>query len=227
MNLFIQNKYTKWYDNIIKKSMLCETLNGYTEKHHIIPKSLDGGNEKSNIAVLTAREHFVCHILLTKMTEGKNKAKMIYAAMMMSLMENKNQKRYINARLYETVRKEHSKMIKGKNSPSYGKKHSEESNRARSEKLKGRKLPPQSVRHRLNISIAKSNPSDETRLKMSNAAKNRIHGPHSEETKIKIGLAHKGRPHEVGKCFVCSKEMNIPNLTRWHNENCKHKKISL
>lgn len=33
----------------------------YTEKHHIIPKSLGGDNSKTNLVVLTGRQHFICH----------------------------------------------------------------------------------------------------------------------------------------------------------------------
>ncbi len=43
----------------------------YTEKHHIIPKSLGGSNNKSNIVALSAREHFIAHWLLAKIYGGK------------------------------------------------------------------------------------------------------------------------------------------------------------
>jgi len=43
----------------------------YTEKHHIIPKSLGGSNKKSNIVALSAREHFIAHCLLAKIYGGK------------------------------------------------------------------------------------------------------------------------------------------------------------
>ena len=68
---FLQNKYTKWYFNIISKAQNRDTL-GYVEKHHIIPKSLGGNNEQTNLVKLTAREHFVCHWLLTKMVIEKS-----------------------------------------------------------------------------------------------------------------------------------------------------------
>lgn len=38
----------------------------YYEKHHIIPKCLNGTDEKNNLVLLTAREHYVCHKLLTR-----------------------------------------------------------------------------------------------------------------------------------------------------------------
>jgi hypothetical protein len=67
--LFIDNKYTHTYYKIIERSK-SRIIPYYTEKHHIIPKSLGGSNKKDNLALLTAREHFICHLLLTKMTSG-------------------------------------------------------------------------------------------------------------------------------------------------------------
>ena len=60
---------------ILSKSIKLPTTE-YVEKHHIIPKSMGGNNSNENIAILTAREHFVCHLLLTKMTTGNNNYKM-------------------------------------------------------------------------------------------------------------------------------------------------------
>ncbi len=36
----------------------------YTEIHHVRPKCLGGGNEPSNLVYLTAKEHFIAHLLL-------------------------------------------------------------------------------------------------------------------------------------------------------------------
>jgi len=46
---------------------------GYSEAHHIVPKCMGGTNDKTNIVHLSAREHFIIHILLTKIYpyEGK------------------------------------------------------------------------------------------------------------------------------------------------------------
>ena len=37
----------------------------YYEHHHIIPKCLGGTNDNTNLVLLTAREHYVCHKILT------------------------------------------------------------------------------------------------------------------------------------------------------------------
>ena len=74
---FKNNKYKKLYCNIIEKS-INENQNydsNTYEKHHILPKSL-GGTIMVN---LTFREHYICHLLLTKFTAGSDKMKMCFA----------------------------------------------------------------------------------------------------------------------------------------------------
>lgn len=74
-NIFNVNKYYRWYYNIIN-NRLTNPPTGYFEKHHIIPKCLGGTNDFSNLVCLTAREHFICHLLLVKITTGNNNKKM-------------------------------------------------------------------------------------------------------------------------------------------------------
>ena len=74
------NKYSKWYYSIIANAQSRNLLPEIqVEKHHILPKSLGGSNSPSNLVKLTLREHFICHILLTKMTIEKDRTKMVYA----------------------------------------------------------------------------------------------------------------------------------------------------
>ena len=63
--------YTNIYEKIIEKAksenrkLKCGI---YYEKHHIKPKSLfkDLTKDPNNIVLLTAKEHFICHMLLEK-----------------------------------------------------------------------------------------------------------------------------------------------------------------
>ena len=128
--MFIDNKYSKCYYRIIghRKN---NPFNGYTERHHIVPKSLGGSNKKENIVALTAREHFICHRLLVKMTLGRNKMKMSYAIRCLMNRENKHQQRYkISSRTYASIilitKESISKYQTGENNPYYRKKHSDE-----------------------------------------------------------------------------------------------------
>jgi hypothetical protein len=98
--MFNSSKYTKTYYKIVNAAQ--STLrSGYLEKHHIIPRSLGGSNRKDNIVSLTAREHYVCHLLLTKMTEGLHKQKMTYAAWTMARTRKINTNSRTYARLKE------------------------------------------------------------------------------------------------------------------------------
>ena len=121
--IFIDNKYTKCYFNIIEKAKSrSPNSNTLYEKHHIIPKSLGGSNKKENLASLTLREHFICHLLLPEMTDGMHRQKMIFAIRRMSTIKNKYK---ISSRLYDRIKSECIQILKNT-------KQSEESNRKRS-----------------------------------------------------------------------------------------------
>ena len=57
--------YKKIYDVLIERART-RVLDCYKEKHHIIPRCMDGTNDKSNLVDLTPEEHYVAHQLLTK-----------------------------------------------------------------------------------------------------------------------------------------------------------------
>lgn len=97
--------YQKIYDAIVEFRKV-NVPNGYTEVHHILPRSLGGSNNSDNLVRLTAREHFVCHLLLTKIKLPQYKhAKMVRAFMFM-LASNSGQQRYFSSRNYKKLREE-------------------------------------------------------------------------------------------------------------------------
>jgi len=91
-HMFLDNKYTKWYYQIIDHAKSTKRT-GYLESHHIIPKSLGGSDAADNKVKLTAREHFVTHKLLIKMTRGRNRCKMSFAYHLFFLNNQKHQGR--------------------------------------------------------------------------------------------------------------------------------------
>ncbi len=95
--------YEKIYNQIIERAKSRE-INGYTEKHHIIPKCIGGTNDKINIVELTAREHFLCHMLLVEMYP--NNIKLYQALWLMSTNRNKKEhQRYkVSSRVYEKIK---------------------------------------------------------------------------------------------------------------------------
>lgn len=63
--------YSRIYREFIADRRLREHgLTGYTEKHHIKPRSLGGGDEPENLIRLTAGDHFFAHLLLAKAHGG-------------------------------------------------------------------------------------------------------------------------------------------------------------
>ena len=168
--IFIDNKYTHWYYTIINTALSRASLTDYTEKHHIIPKSLGGSNAVSNLVRLTAKEHFVCHRLLTKMVfENKDKIKMNNAAFQMTIC-SLNQNRYkISARTYEILKRNKSAAMIGN---TYGKKPmSDETKRKISEAKKG-----------VSVGVGRTM-TDEVKKKLSAAIKGR--------TPWNVGLRYK------------------------------------
>lgn len=59
--------YANIYNRIIEYRKSNILTQGYYEVHHIIPRSLGGNNSSNNLVRLTAKEHYTCHLLLTKM----------------------------------------------------------------------------------------------------------------------------------------------------------------
>jgi 5-methylcytosine-specific restriction endonuclease McrA len=135
--MYLQNKYTRIYNSIIEQAK-SRTLSGYTETHHIIPKSLGGSNNADNLVPLTAREHFICHRLLTKMTEGEGWRCMTKAVRFMS--HNKSKTKHItNGRTYQYLREQNSLAQTGEKNHFYGKKHTKETRAIISAKSKGQR----------------------------------------------------------------------------------------
>ena len=103
--------YKRLYENLIQKRQSIPA-DGYTELHHITPRSLGGTDDPENLIALTAREHFIAHYLLSKMypEDSFEWHKMNHAFMMMK-NNSGNQDRYFNSRLYESARKHFRKVM--------------------------------------------------------------------------------------------------------------------
>ena len=100
---FLDNKYTRWYYKTIEHRKV-NVYDGYTESHHIIPRCMNGSNDLENLVDLSAREHFVCHLLLRKMTTGNNKRKMTIALGAMMMMHNQHVRYVCGSHMYERYR---------------------------------------------------------------------------------------------------------------------------
>jgi len=126
-------------------SLRSQVIDGYSEKHHIVPRSHGGSNKKDNLIALTPRQHFIAHRMLWKAYGGS----MARAYFMMSATGKYGK---IGSKTYAMAREEYSKqvviqMAKKPNIPAFTPEHRE---KLRQAKL-GKKLSPQ---HRENVRLA-------------------------------------------------------------------------
>jgi hypothetical protein len=130
--MFIDNKYTRTYYSIITKAQN-RLLEGYCETHHIIPRSLGGSDDTTNLVRLSSREHYICHALLVRMVQERNHLyKMMSAFNMMHVDSHGN--RY-TSRLYEYNKHKYYKL---KSEMQTGKKRTVEARQKQSATTKGR-----------------------------------------------------------------------------------------
>lgn len=207
--IFIENKYTKWYYDIIKSAKNFP-VTGYSEIHHIIPRCMGGSDDKENLIKFSARQHFVCHLLLTKMVNQEPYlSKLKYAFILMKHTKNYN----VSSRLYENLR---SNI---KQSPEWIEK--------RTKHLKGRESPTKGM-----TPWNKGKPNTfEQKQKASLSLKGKTPWNYGktwdDDHKKKLSQKMKGmdRPHMKRKvsCKYCGYENIQSVITRRHNENCKYK----
>ncbi len=217
-SIFLSNKYTKYYYNIIhhalqenrKKLPRYNKDYIYYESHHIIPKSIkpefsDLRLNPWNKVLLTAKEHFICHLLLTKMLSGSNKNKMIYALWGMTNQSNSHQSRF-HSNLYSSYKLKMRELLS-----------SERKNKTL-EELYGKEKADQIKENMKSRKTRGPNTSEETSA-MSMRMKDRHKtNPWKRFMQTNGRLPRKECPH-------CSKIMDVGNYGRYHGDKCKSREI--
>lgn len=165
--------YQRIYNEIVERAKTrVLDISVYREKHHIIPRCLNGSDDVENLVELTAREHFLCHWLLVRI--HPDNSKLGFAFWSMCSQKSTKQLRYTpSSRAYQEAKELGIQEIKRTQT---GRKHSEE------HKEKNRQAS------------LKKRHSEEVKKKMSLQRKGRIV---SEETKLKLSLNRKGKPSYI------------------------------
>ena len=86
-------------------------LTGYTEKHHILPRSLKGSDEPENLIRLTPSDHYFAHLLLAKIHGGTQWS----ALFLMSKKSPTTQRGKVKRALFEIARRNNSEALKANN----------------------------------------------------------------------------------------------------------------
>jgi len=226
---FLDNKYTKTYYKIINRANE-RPKEGYLEKHHIIPNSffisskkknswIDGDpNAADNLVLLTAREHFVCHLLLVRMVTGVGKYKMALA--LKRFMYAKRHQAHISSRDYEFIKKTVSEQMKGRPCSPETREKIRQGNLTR---------PPQTPETRAKLSAAakrRKGFSAEGLKKVQESNRNRVW---TEEAKQKLrdanigklNVTQKGIPQEKLTCPHCGLTGGKSAMKHWHFDKCR------
>jgi hypothetical protein len=117
----------------------------YYEWHHVIPKCVGGSNEKSNLVLLTAREHLRAHLLLTKIyPESDN---LVYALNKMLRISRTTDRQYTideiteAKEIYAKMMSRRAKEFVGDKNPNYGNRWTWKGKGYDKSKLKDRRKP--------------------------------------------------------------------------------------
>lgn len=173
------DKYFLWYNNLVSNAQNRPLIDGYVERHHIVPVSLGGSNDPTNIVTLTAREHYIAHLLLwkMKMTAKMHNQMTMALHVMVNGSGNKKQNRsyLVSSRIYESSRKAYSELLsierQGEGNSFYGKTHTPES----IEKMKAWQRDPLVKQQQRDRVSGKNNPmygkkhSDDMKGKIANS----------------------------------------------------------
>lgn len=224
---FLNNKYTTTYYNIINRAAVRVNATGYTETHHIIPKSLGGTDEATNLVVLTAREHFICHRLLINMTQGANKRSMSHALRMMTAHSpTQNGNRYLpSGIIYENMKIQ-------MNAASKGRPCSPETREKIRQGNLNRPPPTQATRDKLSAAAKRRKGfTPEGLKKVQESNRNRVW---TEESKQRLRDANLGKPNLTQKgiaqekltCPHCGLTGGKSAIKHWHFDKCRHRQLA-
>jgi len=212
--------YNEFINNILNTRGRFNCGDEYHERHHIMPRCIDGTDDEDNLIDLYAQEHFIAHKLLAQ--ENPENEKLVYAWWMMAHVENPSQEHYeLTPEEYEEVRvcfaKTHSVQMTGEGNPRFGVKTSDETRDKIRDALTGK------YRGENSPNYGKHQP-EEVKNKISRKAKERFKNPQNhplygvkkygrdnpnfghywtEEMKRKMGESRKGEKNHVLKALIC------------------------
>lgn len=222
--------YKRIHNQIIEKYRNLDLKKGcgvYLEEHHIEPYSMSKNNEKDNLVMLPAREHYIIHWLLYKIYRN---SQMAHAWNQMCNKSNTHE-RY-NSHTYKYAREAHAKHASEQFT---GRKLKDTTKRKLSEKIKKKHLSGELNTSGKNNGMYGKTVQQKTKDKMIQTKINNSSLNHKEITKYKISKALTGKKKSktakinmskaakrTTVCSICNYVGTIGTINRYHNKNCKH-----
>lgn len=165
--------YKNIYLNLCNRGKTTRKLN-YSESHHILPRCMGGDDSENNLTVLTAKEHYLAHLLLTKIYDNSS---LMYAFGMMQTSTKKTKRRYTSGQ-YQKMKHSYSTVMKT-NNPMFNEETRKKMSETRREKFRNGSLMPtvfsDSVRKEISKRMTERNPMTLNPSKNRTAQPIRIH----------------------------------------------------
>lgn len=220
------SKYVKMYVAIIHNRLNNGHSETYSEKHHILPRCTASIFEtsdiesKNNIVNLTAREHYICHKLLSKVDFGKTiNKKLKYAYCCMAFKQGDGgsltRKYKITSREYDNAKRIMSAIQK-----EYHWSQTE-SGRKRLSAIRKSIAANMSVDKKLAISkrlsdAGKGKPKSDSHKNKISAATLGV-----KKTRTPKLIAAQEKQRETKHiCPKCSRSFDMLNFNRYHGDKC-------
>lgn len=177
--------YQGIYDQIVDRAKQ-RKLEGYKEKHHIVPRCMGGSNDKENLAELTAREHFIVHRLLCEIYPHNRMLIFAFWGMCNQVGSLNNVRNYrVSSKTYQVGREAFIQAVTGR-ACTWGDKISNSKKGVR----QGRRSAESVARQKDTVSRNHYKHSDQVRQKISAQA---IGVCKSDEHRKAIAKSHKLR----------------------------------
>lgn len=178
--------YVRRYESFIN-NLKNQLIEGYSETHHIIPRSMGGNDNPDNLIKLTPRQHYIAHWMLARAYKGKMSSAFWF---MSNLIDKKNRKSKIKmtSEMYSEARTLHQQAN--------SQRVVSEKTRMLISKLHKGKKRSEETKRKMSIACTGRVASEETRKKLSEAQTGK---KQSEETKLKKSISIKASKSQATK----------------------------
>jgi hypothetical protein len=221
------DRYIKFISNINN------TKDIITEQHHILPKSMGGSNDISNLIDLTPRQHFLAHWMLWKAYKSKE---MTAAFFSMCNQNNQYQNRdfIVSSRIYEKLRIEFSMMISISTKKLWEDEHYREKHKATNLTDKTKNLRSQKAKELWEDPVYREKSVLARKQAWAEGRVNRDHskcgtkGDNNPAKRPEVKAKNTGDNHYSNRegyvkpqCPHCGITSTPTNIKRWHGDKCK------
>lgn len=207
----------------------------YVESHHILPKSMGGTNNPTNLINLSPRQHFIAHHMLWKAYKSKETTAAFFS---MTNQNNQFQHRNykVNSKVYESLKIEFQSTISKStkelwSNDEYRNKHITTNQSIQTKELRSLKAKElwTNLEYRDKMIRSRKLAWSEGRVTRDHS-KCGLKGDANVAKRPEVKAKNSGNNHYSKRdgfiqpsCQYCGITTTPTNIKRWHGDNCKLK----